>query len=115
MAHIVCSAVVMELPNGVFMTMMPRAVAADRSTLSTPMPAIPITFRRSAAAIIFSVTNGALEDVELEAIREWESEFHEFLDAKHADLMAEITEKQKLDDALTERLQSAIDQFKSLR
>ena len=35
----------MELPNGVFMTMMPRAVAAGTSTLSTPMPARPITFR----------------------------------------------------------------------
>lgn len=66
-------------------------------------------------AIIFAVTNGALDDVELEAIRQWEADFHEFLDAKHADLLAEITEKQKLDDALTERLQSAIDQFKSLR
>ena len=40
-----CSAVVIELPNGVFITMMPFAVAAGMSTLSTPMPARPITFR----------------------------------------------------------------------
>jgi F-type H+-transporting ATPase subunit alpha len=66
-------------------------------------------------AIIFAVTNGALDDVELDDIRQWETDFHDFLDAKHADLLSEITEKQKLDDALTERLQSAIDQFKSLR
>ena len=66
-------------------------------------------------AIIFAVTNGALDDVELDDIRQWETDFHDFLDAKHADILAEITEKQKLDDALTERLQSAIDQFKSLR
>ena len=39
-----CSAVVIELPNGVFMTMMPRRDAAGMSTLSTPMPARPITF-----------------------------------------------------------------------
>src|ERR1700722_11222017 len=32
-----CSAVVMELPNGVFITMMPLPVAAGMSTLSTPM------------------------------------------------------------------------------
>ena len=51
-----CSAVVMALPNGVFMTMMPRAVAALRSTLSTPIPARPITLSRSAAATTFSVT-----------------------------------------------------------
>jgi F-type H+-transporting ATPase subunit alpha len=66
-------------------------------------------------AIIFAVTNGGLDDVDVGAIRQWEVEFHEFLDAKHADLIAEITEKKQLDETLTERLKSAIDQFKSLR
>ncbi len=51
-----CSAVVIELPNGVFITMMPFAVAALISTLSTPIPARPTTFRLSAAWMIFSVT-----------------------------------------------------------
>ncbi len=46
-----CSAVVMELPNGVFMTTMPRAVADARSMLSTPMPARPITLSPPAAAM----------------------------------------------------------------
>ena len=45
-----CSAVVIELPNGVFITITPRAVAAGTSTLSTPMPARPITFRLLRAA-----------------------------------------------------------------
>ena len=44
-SEIECSAVVIELPNGVFITMTPFAVAAGMSTLSTPMPARPITFR----------------------------------------------------------------------
>ena len=43
-----CSAVVIELPNGVFITMTPRAVAAGMSTLSTPMPARPTTLSRVA-------------------------------------------------------------------
>ena len=51
-----CSAVVIELPNGVFITIMPRREAAGISTLSTPMPARPITLRFFAAAISFSVT-----------------------------------------------------------
>ncbi len=46
-----CSAVVIELPKGVFITTIPRSVAAGRSTLSTPIPARPITFSLSAAAI----------------------------------------------------------------
>ncbi len=51
-----CSAVVMELPKGVFITMTPARLAAGMSTLSTPMPARPITLRFLAAARTFSVT-----------------------------------------------------------
>ena len=51
-----CSAVVIELPNGVFMTTMPRAVAAGMSTLSTPIPARPTTFRLVAASSRSAVT-----------------------------------------------------------
>src|SRR5947209_7743847 len=53
---IACSAVVIELPKGVFITMMPLAVAAGMSTLSTPMPARPMTFRFFARSKIFGVT-----------------------------------------------------------
>jgi hypothetical protein len=52
----VCSAVVTVLPPGVFMTTMPRRVAAGVSTLSRPDPARPTTFNFSAAAISSSVT-----------------------------------------------------------
>ncbi|CAA9340896.1 MAG: hypothetical protein AVDCRST_MAG90-1940 [uncultured Microvirga sp.] len=51
-----CSAVVIELPKGVFMTITPRAVAAGMSTLSTPIPARPITFRPFACPSILAVT-----------------------------------------------------------
>ena len=46
----VSSAVAMVLPEGVFMTMTPRSVAASTSTLSTPTPARPTTFNSGAAA-----------------------------------------------------------------
>ena len=59
-----CSAVVIELPNGVFITMMPRAVAAGMSTLSTPMPARPITFRLVACSRIFGRDFGRRADRE---------------------------------------------------
>src|SRR5215471_11793029 len=51
-----CSAVVIELPNGVFITMMPLEVAVGMSTLSIPMPARPITLSRSPRSRIFGVT-----------------------------------------------------------
>ena len=63
-SEIACSAVVIELPNGVFITMMPRAVAAGMSTLSTPMPARPITFRFLAFSRIFGRHLGGRADGE---------------------------------------------------
>ena len=51
-----CSAVVMALPKGVFITTTPRAVAEVTSTLSTPMPARPTTLSRGAASISSRVT-----------------------------------------------------------
>jgi len=53
---IACSAVVTALPVGVFMTTIPRLDAALTSTLSTPMPARPMTRSRSACAITSAVT-----------------------------------------------------------
>jgi hypothetical protein len=55
---IACSAVVIELPNGVFITMMPLAVAAGISTLSTPMPARPMTFRLRRGEDLFGRLGG---------------------------------------------------------
>ncbi len=46
----------MVFPPGVFITTMPRFVAAGTSTLSKPEPARPMTFRFFAAAITSLVT-----------------------------------------------------------
>ena len=47
----VCSAAAIEFDSGAFATITPRLVAASMSTLSTPVPARPITFSRSARSI----------------------------------------------------------------
>ena len=51
MKAIASSATLMLLAPGAFITTMPRAVAASRSTLSTPVPARAMTRRRGAAAM----------------------------------------------------------------
>ena len=56
----VSSATVVDEPPGVFMTTTPRRVAASMSTLSTPTPARPITFRRVARSSSRAVTFVAL-------------------------------------------------------
>ena len=52
----VISAAALVLPPGVFMTMMPRAVAASKLMLSTPVPARPMNLRFFAALITSGVT-----------------------------------------------------------
>src|SRR5581483_3973365 len=56
----VCSATETALPPGVFITSTPAAVAAGRSTLSTPTPARPITFSLGAFASTSAFTFTAL-------------------------------------------------------
>ena len=52
----VCSAVVIALPKGVFITTTPRLVAAGTSMLSTPTPARPTTLSSVPALITSAVT-----------------------------------------------------------
>ena len=52
----VCSAAATMFDCGALATMMPRLVAASTSTLSTPTPARPITFRLSARSIRSAVS-----------------------------------------------------------
>jgi len=64
--------------------------------------------------IIFAVTNGHLDDVEAEAIREWERGFHEFMGAQHPEIGEEIRTRKALSDDLTARLKRAIEEYKTL-
>jgi F-type H+-transporting ATPase subunit alpha len=65
--------------------------------------------------IIYAVTNGFLDDVEIEDVQAWEKGFHEFMAANHADVSAELRERKVLTDDLTARLRKAIEAYKALR
>ena len=65
--------------------------------------------------VIFAATNGYLDDVEVPAIKAWETAFHEYMAASHAGIAAEIRSKKVLSDDLTARLRQAIEAFKALR
>ncbi len=64
--------------------------------------------------VIFAVTNGYLDDMELGTIRESAKRFHEFMDAQHPEIGEEIRTKKALSDELTARLKKAIEEFKAL-
>jgi F-type H+-transporting ATPase subunit alpha len=64
--------------------------------------------------IIFAVTNGYLDDVDVPHIRQWERDFLDYLEASHAAVLNDIRTKKALDDDLTKRLKAAIEAFKPM-
>ncbi|MGE0552653.1 MAG: F0F1 ATP synthase subunit alpha [Gemmatimonadales bacterium] len=65
-------------------------------------------------AIIYAVTNGHLDDVKVEHVRQWERDFLEYLGAQHAQVYQLITGKKVLDDEVKGLLDQAIKAFKPL-
>jgi F-type H+-transporting ATPase subunit alpha len=66
-------------------------------------------------AIIYAVTNGYLDDVAPRDVREWEKDFHEFMDARHPEIFETIRRKKTLDDNAVKALQQALDEFRALK
>jgi F-type H+-transporting ATPase subunit alpha len=64
--------------------------------------------------IIFAVTNGFLDDVEVARIRDWERAFHEFMAAQHPQIGEEIRTRRVLPDDLVARVRQAIEEFRAL-
>jgi F-type H+/Na+-transporting ATPase subunit alpha len=64
--------------------------------------------------IIYAVTNGHLDNVEVKHIRKWEHDFLGYLEASHPDVLKDIRTKKALDDGVTRRIIAAIDAFQKL-
>jgi F-type H+-transporting ATPase subunit alpha len=62
-------------------------------------------------AIIFAATNGYLDGVPVEQLREYEEELYRFFDTREADLLKAIAEKKILDDELKASLKAALEEF----
>src|ERR1700752_3626683 len=64
--------------------------------------------------IIFAVTNGLIDDVDVPKLREWEAGLLEFMAAQHPKIAEEIRTKKALSDDLSGRLRKAIEEYKAL-
>jgi F-type H+-transporting ATPase subunit alpha len=62
-------------------------------------------------AILWVVTNGYLDDIEVSQVRDFEEQLYRFLDAEHGELMAKLAAG-GWDDEIIESLRSAADDFK---
>jgi len=62
-------------------------------------------------AVIYAVTNGHLDDIEVTKVRDWERGFHEAMGAKHQDVLDGIRTGGQLTDELTEQLVAALEDY----
>jgi F-type H+/Na+-transporting ATPase subunit alpha len=64
--------------------------------------------------VIFAVTSGLIDDIEVPKIKEWEAGLLEFIAAQHPKIAEEIRTKKALSDDLSGRLRKAVEEYKTL-
>jgi F-type H+-transporting ATPase subunit alpha len=62
--------------------------------------------------IIYAVTNGFLDEVPVEKVRQWETEFHRFMETAHPAILETIAREKELSEATLANLRAAIEEFK---
>src|SRR5262249_21730805 len=70
---------------------------------------LPVTQQGS---ILYAVTNGYLDDVKIENVREWEDQFHDFMKNSHPEILDSVNKDKRLSDETIEALKNAIGEFK---
>ena len=73
---------------------------------------VPMSVEKQ-VVIIFAASKGYLDDLEINKVALFEVGLFEYLDANSKDLLDEIVKKGKITDELEQKLNSAIDNFKS--
>ncbi len=62
-------------------------------------------------SIIYAVTNGLLDEVEVERICDYEAKFHAYMDERYSSVLHSIREKGVLDAEIEDKLKDAISEF----
>lgn len=63
-------------------------------------------------SIIYALTNGFLDDVDVEKLKAWETDFHKFMNSSEKATLDLILEKKELTDEVVEKLEKSIKDFK---
>jgi F-type H+-transporting ATPase subunit alpha len=63
-------------------------------------------------AILWAVQKGYLDEVPVEQVKAYQTQFAEFLTTRKTELLAKITKEKALSDALSAELKSVVDEFK---
>jgi F-type H+-transporting ATPase subunit alpha len=65
-------------------------------------------------AVIFAVTQGHVDEVEVKHLKQWERGFHEFLATSEGDVLKDIREEKQLTDEITEKLVATISEYNAV-
>ncbi len=82
-----------------------RTVEMLKQPQYQPMPV------ENQVAVIYAVTNGYLDDIDVGLVRQWELGFHQDMAAKHQDVLDGIRAGGQLTEELNEQLVAAIQSF----
>jgi F-type H+-transporting ATPase subunit alpha len=65
-------------------------------------------------AILYALTNGFLDDVEVSKIKNWEADFQRYLDSSAKEVLSLIAQTKELTDDVVAKLEKAIKDFKDV-
>ena len=71
----------------------------------------PLSFGKQ-ILIIYAGTNGYLDDLEVDQIRDFEAELYKYVDSMNAKLLDSIMQKKTIDDALKAEIEKTLKEFK---
>jgi len=83
-----------------------RTVEVLKQDQYEPMPV------ENQVAILYALTNGFLDDVDVEKLKTWENNFHKFMKTGGKDALKAISEKKELTEEVVAKLEKAIKEFK---
>jgi F-type H+-transporting ATPase subunit alpha len=63
--------------------------------------------------VLYAASNGYLDEVETDAVMDWEREYRDFMRDTHGDLLDSIRSEQQISDESEERLREAVEHFDS--
>ena len=85
-----------------------RTVEILKQDQYAPMPV------ENQIAILYALTNGFLDDVEVEKVKTWETDFHKYLKTSAKDVLKFIADKKELTDDVISKLEKTIKDFKEI-
>ena len=84
-----------------------RLVEILKQDQYVPMPV------ESQVIVIYAATNGYVDDFPVDSLRKYEEELHHYMNNRHPEVMKDLKEKGKIDDALDARIKDALEAFNS--